>query len=56
MNDPGQNIIAFLFEFGVHPGGPRHGVAVESTSLTAQRCLAGRDCNESGSNEQGHRT
>ena len=32
MNDPGQNIIAFLFEFGVHPGGPQHGVAVD------QRC------------------
>lgn len=26
MDNPTQNLIAILFEFGVHPGGPRHGL------------------------------
>ena len=37
MNDPGQNVIAFLFKFGVHPGGPRHGLRLDQNHLYRHR-------------------
>jgi len=56
MDDPTQNVITFLLEFGIHRRGPQRGLRLQSDWPTIGESTDRSDCSGTDAGEQGPET